>query len=134
VEHPQALVLIVDDEHAVRRLAGELLTRAGFTVVTANDGEEAVAMVRRGGLEFDAVLLDMTMPHMSGSEACREIKELRPELPVVLTSGCRQDDAVPLFEEGAAAGFLQKPFLPKSLVQTLWAAVGSSSTASVAAV
>lgn len=115
----QALVLIVDDENPARRLAGELLTRAGFTVVTANDGEEAVAMIRRGALEFDAVLLDMIMPYLSGAETCREIKALRPELPIVLTSGHRHQELSQLVDQGAAAAFVQKPFRPGLLVETL---------------
>ena len=115
----QALVLIVDDQNPARRLAGELLTRAGFTVVTANDGEEAVAMIRRGALEFDAVLLDMIMPYLSGAETCREIKALRPELPIVLTSGYLRQELSQLVDQGAAAAFVQKPFRPGLLVETL---------------
>jgi two-component system, cell cycle sensor histidine kinase and response regulator CckA len=125
----QALLLIVDDEHALRRLASEVLTRAGFTVVTANDGEEAVALVRRGGLQFDAVLLDMSMPNLSGADACRQIKELAPTLPVVLTSGYQEEDSALLAESGAAAAFVQKPFLPKLLVETMRSAVSGSASA-----
>jgi len=115
----QALVLIVDDENPMRRLAGDLLAHAGFTVVTAGDGEEAVAMIRRGALEFDAVLLDMIMPYLSGAETCREIKALRPKLPIVLTSGARQQEFSQLIDEGAAAAFVQKPFPPGRLVETV---------------
>lgn len=126
METPQPLVLVVDDENPVRRLAGEVLTRAGFTVVPACDGEEAVALIRRGSLEFDAVLLDMTMPNLSGAEACRLIKELRPDLPVVATSGYRHDELGDLMAEGAVAGFVPKPFLPKTLVETVRQAVAES--------
>ena len=123
MEEQQALVLIADDEQALRRLAGELLTRGGFTVVTASDGEEAVAIVRRGGLEFDAVVLDVMMPYMSGADACREIRGLRPRLPILLTSGFRDDDLSALLESGLATGFVPKPFLPKSLVDSVRHAV-----------
>ena len=81
-------------------------------------------MVRRGGLEFDAVLLDMSMPNLSGAEACCQLKALRPGLPIVLTSGYREEESATLAESGAAAGFVQKPFLPKLLVQTIRDAVG----------
>jgi CheY-like chemotaxis protein len=129
MEDQQALVLIADDEQALRRLAGELLTRGGFTVVTASDGEEAVAIVRRGGLEFDAVLLDMMMPHMSGAEACRLIRELRPHVPIVITSGVRDEDLVDLLESGVASGFVPKPFLPKALIETVRGVLRGASSA-----
>ena len=126
MDNQRTLVLIVDDESALRRLAGELLSRAGFSVVSTGDGEEAVALIRRGSLHFDAVLLDMSMPNLSGAETCRQIKELRPDLPVVLTSGYRHEELSELMQEGAVAGFVQKPFTPKALVETIRGAVARS--------
>ena len=129
MEDQHALVLIADDEHALRRAACELLTRGGFTVVPASDGEEAVAIVRRGGLEFDAVVLDQRMPYMSGAEACRLIRELRPNIPVVITSGFRDEVLTELLDSGLASGFVPKPFFPKSLVEAVRGAVRGASPA-----
>ena len=126
MENGQALVLVVDDESALRRLADQLLSRAGFTVVSAADGEEAIALIRGGSVGFDAVLLDMTMPNLSGAETCRQIKELRPELPIVLTSGYRHEELAELMDEGAVAAFVQKPFTPKSLIETIRRAIAGS--------
>jgi PAS domain S-box-containing protein len=116
-------VLIVDDEEGVRRIAGESLRRAGFEVVVAGDGVEAVALIRGGDVRFDAMLLDMTMPRMSGVETCAVIKGLLPDLPVIVTSGYSEQDAASRFEVGAIAGFIQKPFLPSALVRMMQDAV-----------
>ena len=69
----QARVLVVDDEPSVLAIARETLTRAGFTVVTASNGSQALDQVRAGDPPIDAVLLDMTMPGMSGVETLRGI-------------------------------------------------------------
>jgi PAS domain S-box-containing protein len=109
-----ARVLVVDDEPGVRTIARESLKRAGFEVVTANDGAEAVDLLA-ADRKFDAVLLDMTMPRMNGVEAFRRIKELQPALPVVLTSGYSAQDAAGQFGSDGIAGFIQKPFMPSAL-------------------
>ena len=113
-----ARVLVVDDEPGVRTIARESLKRAGFEVVTANDGAEGVDLLA-ADRTFDAVLLDMTMPRMNGVEAFRRIKELQPALPVVLTSGYSAQDAAGQFGSDGIAGFIQKPFMPSALVETM---------------
>jgi PAS domain S-box-containing protein len=113
-----ARVLVVDDEPGVRTIARESLKRAGFEVVTANDGAEAVDLLA-ADRKFDAVLLDMTMPRMNGVEAFRRIKELQPALPVVLTSGYSAQDAAGQFGSDGIAGFIQKPFMPSALVAAM---------------
>jgi CheY-like chemotaxis protein len=118
-----ARVLVVDDEAGVRTIARESLRRAGFEVTTASDGAEAIEMLA-GGASFDAVLLDMTMPRMGGVEAFRLIKARQPELPIVLTSGYSAQEAVGRFDKERIAGFIQKPFMPAALVQTMLDAVG----------
>ena len=116
-------VLVVDDEAGVRAIARESLKRAGFQVTTANDGVEALDVLREDP-SFDAVLLDMTMPHMSGVEALRLIKQRQPALPVVLTSGYSAQEAVGRVGSDGLAGFIQKPFMPMALVQTMLDAIG----------
>ena len=115
-------VLVVDDEAGVRTIALASLKRAGFQVVTANDGVDAVELLAtdRG---FHAVLLDMTMPRMDGVEAFRRIKELQPDLPVVLTSGYSAQETTGRFDGDGIAGFIQKPFMPSALVQVMIEAV-----------
>ena len=120
----QARVLIVDDEPAVRAIARERLTRAGFTVVVAADGQEALAHVRAEGAAIDAVLMDMTMPGLSGIDTLRAIHELR-FLPVVLTSGYTEQEAAGRYANEQLAGFIQKPFKPAALVEKLNAAIAS---------
>jgi CheY-like chemotaxis protein len=103
-------VLVVDDEPDVRDLARELLTRLGFEVVTAASGDEAVALFRARPAAFDAVLLDATMPGISGQQTTRELLRVRSDARIVLMSGYREEDARPSPGDPAIAGFLQKPF------------------------
>ena len=110
-------ILVVDDDDGVRTVATLSLERAGFRVVSARDGEECLALMRNSGAEVDGVLLDMTMPKMSGAQTCRLIAQMRPELPIVLTSGYTEPDADGRFDIRDVAGFLQKPFTPSNLVQ-----------------
>ena len=119
-----ATVLIVDDEASVRRVAAEVLSRAGFQVTVAAHGEEALEIVRGREAAFDAVLLDMTMPRLSGVETFRVLREVCPALRIVLTSGYSEEDAAARFGTDGLAGFVQKPFLPQTLVRAMIEAVG----------
>jgi CheY-like chemotaxis protein len=116
-------ILIVDDDDGVRTVSTLSLERAGFRVVTARDGEEGMALMAQRGGDFDAVLLDMTMPRLSGAETCHLIRQLRPELPIVLTSGYTEPDAEGRLDIRDVAGFLQKPFTPATLVRMIQDAV-----------
>ena len=125
-----ARVLVVDDEASVRMIARESLVRAGFEVMTANDGESAVELVRE--TPFDGVLLDLTMPGMTGVDVFGAMKRLRPDLPIVLTSGYSRQQTAARFHDANIDGFIQKPFLPSALVRALQAAVTSRTTGQVA--
>jgi PAS domain S-box-containing protein len=114
-----ARVLVVDDEAGVRTVARESLKRAGFEVVTANDGVEALEVLEQQEGRFDAVLLDLTMPRMSGVEAFSLIKGRHPQLHVVLTSGYSAHDVSARCGSDDIAGFVQKPFMPAVLVRTM---------------
>ncbi len=103
-------VLVVDDEQTVRVLAKIILGDGGYTVVCAEDGRQALEIVRERGDEIDAILLDLTMPHMDGVEAFQEIRKIRQDVPVVLSSGYNEQDATVRFAGRGLSGFLKKPY------------------------
>jgi len=101
-------VLLVEDEDTVRAVAERALTRAGFEVATARDGEEGLELVKLGR-RYDLVVSDVVMPVMDGPAMARAIRQLRPELPVLFMSGyaeeqLRRDIDIPNMH------FLPKPF------------------------
>jgi len=116
-------ILVVDDTDDITEMTATVLRLSGCNVVTARDGEEGMALMERRGGDFDAVLLDMTMPRLSGADTCHLIRQLRPELPIVLTSGYTEPDAEARLNIGGVAGFLQKPFTPATLVKVIQDAV-----------
>jgi PAS domain S-box-containing protein len=106
-------VLVVDDEQTLRTLVQSMLLHMGFKVRLAADGREAVRLFREiesEGEPIACVLLDMTMPHMDGEETFREIRQLRPDVKVLLASGYNEHEAAQRFAEMGAAAFMQKPY------------------------
>jgi PAS domain S-box-containing protein len=114
-----AMILVVDDEQIIRDLVGSALERFGFRVLTAADGCEAVEVFAAHAAEIDAVLLDMTMPRMGGEETFRELRRIRPDVRVVLSSGYGEQEAAERFAGAGLGAFIQKPYQPQSLVETL---------------
>jgi len=112
-------IMVVDDDDAIRDLCREMLEQAGFHVVTAADGVVAVELLRQSPSTVDAVLLDMTMPRLSGVETFRALVEIRPDLPVIVASGYSEQDAGATFQGSGPSGYLQKPYRLKELVSAL---------------
>lgn len=112
-------LLVADDNDAVRQVARRALNRAGYDVVTAADGLEALKLFQTHSGEVDAVLLDMTMPNMNGEETCRQLRQLDPTIPIVMMSGYNEQEVIRKLSGRGLAGFLQKPFMPASLVQKI---------------
>ena len=105
----------MDDEALVRTTAKVALSRAGYSVVTANDGQQAVDTFGAQRDAIDLVLLDMTMPVMGGEEAMKHLIELRPDVKILASSGYDEREAQERF--GARiAGFLQKPYTSSQLL------------------
>lgn len=88
-------------------------------MLTASNGREAVEVFRAHADAITAVLLDRTMPAMDGEEAFDEIRRIRPDAPVVLSSGYSEKEASERFAGRGLAGFLQKPYRARSLVEKL---------------
>jgi PAS domain S-box-containing protein len=110
-------VLVVDDEQIVRRSAKAMLERYGYSVVVAENGKEAVDLFRVLADKIDLVLLDMTMPLMGGEETFRQMKTIRGDVRVILSSGYNEVEAVRRFTGKGLAGFLQKPYSAVTLAE-----------------
>jgi CheY-like chemotaxis protein len=112
-------VLVVDDEEDVRRVVKMMLEDAGFAVLAAADGQEALSTFQERGDEIDVVILDMTMPQLSGEEVFREMRQIQPDVRVILTTGYSAQDATHRFGGQEPAAFLQKPYRVGALVAKL---------------
>ncbi len=107
-------ILVVDDHEAHRELMRSALADAGFSVATAACGAEALEWVRSGAVTL--VLTDQQMPRMSGLELLRALRELRPQLPVVMVTGYGTVESAVDAMRAGAADFIQKPFSPEELL------------------
>jgi DNA-binding NtrC family response regulator len=112
-------VLVVDDEPDVLEVASMSLDQLGFRVLTAPDGRAAMDVFRAHAREIDAVLLDLTMPHVSGEEVFEEMRRVRPDVPVVIASGYSEQDVADRLAGNTYAGFIQKPYLVGALATKL---------------
>ncbi len=102
------VVLVVDDEPTVRTVTVRALQAFGFETLEAEDGQAGLDVYRENQDRVVAVLLDMTMPRMNGEQAFRALRDLNPDVRVVLMSGFTEQDAAGSFE--GRAGFIQKPY------------------------
>ena len=103
-------VLLVDDEETVRAVTGKLLKRLGLDVLTASDGLEGVTLYRDCKSDIAVVLLDLTMPHMNGEEAFRQMRQINPDVRVILASGYSENDISTRFAGKGLVGCMQKPY------------------------
>ena len=102
-------VLLVDDERQVLEICRAMLESLGFTVITAGSGADALRTQReRGGI--DLVILDLTMPRMSGEETFHELRRIDPQLTVIISSGYNEQDVAQRFAGTGVAGVLHKPY------------------------
>ena len=116
-------ILIVEDERVVRELVQEVLQAHGYTVLTAADGREAIAICTARSDKIDLLLTDVMMPQMTGPELARQLKPQRPEMRIIFMSGYTDQVRV-LFDSSAA--FIQKPFRTKELVEKIRETLDSS--------
>jgi|GEM_PF-2008001 Response regulator containing CheY-like receiver, AAA-type ATPase, and DNA-binding domains len=118
-------VLIVDDDESVRALARWVVEREGFPTVAARDGDEALEKFRADPGAFGLVLLDLTMPRVSGAEVLTGLRAVRPSIPVVVVTGY---DATAMrdIDRAGINGFLQKPFSPDALRAILHRCAGTT--------
>ena len=113
-----ARVLVVDDDASVLELGREFLERAGFQVVTAGGGREALETLHRDE-NVDVVVLDLVMPDLDGDSTYRALREAHSDLRVVRMSGYHADQSSVDSQHGERDAFLRKPFEPEELVATI---------------
>ena len=102
-------ILIVDDQETIWDFLIEALQKLGYSVLLAEDGEDAVEIYRNNPGEIDLVLLDMVMPRLDGPEAFRRIREIDPKARILLSSGFVSEEDVHELLQAGACGFLPKP-------------------------
>ncbi len=116
---PRGTILVVDDEPMTRELTARVLDGAGFAVREAANGFECLDLLVQQPGQYDAVLLDLTMPFLDGEETFDRIRTLAPALPVILTTGFIDEIRLQgMFARGLSA-FLRKPLPPDELVSQL---------------
>ena len=119
VSSPSGIILIADDEEAMRDLCSDMVARMGYQTLTAADGEEAVAVFRDHGADIVCVILDLTMPKMDGYVTFQSLKQLHPDVKVILSSGYNEQAITQRFTGLGLAGFIQKPYRRQQLQDEL---------------
>jgi PAS domain S-box-containing protein len=112
IQHGDGTVLLVEDEPLVRSLAVRVLKRAGYDVITAEDGQEACETFAKDPDVIDIVVMDMIMPRMGGREAYHRINVIKPGVPVLFCSGYSHDGKGGTFDLPPGTSLLAKPYLP----------------------
>jgi len=115
-------ILVVDDEETVRSVARRMLERSGYRVITAADGDDGLRKFAEQEAEIIAIILDVTMPRMSGMEVLAELRRQGRRVPVVLASGYTSESLETLAGDGPPV-FVQKPFATSTLLAGIDAAL-----------
>lgn len=119
IEKGNEVVLLVDDEEMIIEVGQEILEEMGYQVFLARNGKEAVNVYQENKDKIDMVILDMIMPDMGGGEAYDRIKEIEPEVKVLLSSGYSIEGQASEIMARGCNGFIQKPFSVKQLSHTI---------------
>jgi len=104
-------VLLVDDEESILAIGKRMLEKIGFEVLTAPDGKRALEVFGECADDIELVILDLTMPHLDGEEAFRELRRIRSDVRVLMSSGYNEQEIAQRFAGKPLAGFLQKPYV-----------------------
>ena len=114
------LMLVIDDEAAIRDISKATLEKYGYRVITANDGAEGVAFYVQNKAEIKAVIVDMTMPIMDGNATIKALRKINPSLKIVAVSGLKMDEENVQAARVNANAFLSKPYTAETLLKTLY--------------
>jgi two-component system, cell cycle sensor histidine kinase and response regulator CckA len=119
-------LLLIEDEELVRESLADALRLAGVDVVAADSGVSGIAVLREGPGEIDVVLLDLSMPDLPGEEVFARLVAMRPDLPVILSTGHEREAALGRFAGPAPAGFLRKPYRTPQMLAEIRRCLGAA--------
>jgi two-component system, cell cycle sensor histidine kinase and response regulator CckA len=117
------LILVIDDENAIREVAKETLSAFGYRAIIAGDGAEAMAVFAARKDEVKVVITDMMMPYMDGPATIRALRRLDPKVKIVATSGLKAEDKIADAAQLGVKTFLPKPYTAEKLLKTVAAAL-----------
>jgi signal transduction histidine kinase/ActR/RegA family two-component response regulator len=112
-------ILVIDDEEDVRLAAQLILEEIGFTVLCAKDGRKGLEVFQEHHPHIRGVLLDLTMPHMSGEHVYSAMRNISPNIPIILSSGYSEEEALKRFSKTGIQAFIQKPYPVESLTKKI---------------
>ena len=112
-------ILLVDDEGLIRELGERILSGAGYTILKASDGEEALEIYRSRQTEISLVLLDLIMPNMGGKECLEGLLKINPHVKVLIASGFSENGRTRVEGDAGAKGYVNKPFNINDLLRTV---------------
>ena len=112
-------ILLADDEDMILELGPAILEKYGYTVLTALDGEKALSVFAEERKQIDLIILDLSMPRFSGREALERIRQLDPDVKVLVSSGYSEKSETDQLEELGATGYVPKPYTPSNLARAV---------------
>ena len=119
----ETVILVAEDDAVVRNLVRLMLSKEGYAVLTAKDGQEALELCEKFADPIHLLLTDVVMPRMTGLELAERIREQRPETKIMVMSG---QTATTILEKNTPDAFLRKPFIPPALLQCVQRVLTSS--------
>ena len=122
-------ILIADDEERIRKLVGDFLKRAGYSVMEAEDGDSAFRIFENNKKILDLIIIDIMMPGLNGWELCRKIRETSNVPVIILSARSEEFDELTGYESGAD-DYVTKPFSPIILVKRVEALLRRASSSS----
>jgi two-component system, cell cycle sensor histidine kinase and response regulator CckA len=112
-------IFILDDEEMIRDLGTRILTEAGYSVITASNGQEALELYKGKSDEISLVILDIIMPEMGGKHCLEELLKIDPKAKVIVACGFSEGGSMKDVRDGGAKGFVSKPFDKSRILQVL---------------
>jgi CheY-like chemotaxis protein len=112
-------ILLVDDEAELTEAAKKILEKLGYLVVGKSSSKAALSLFRKAPFQFDIIISDLTMPHMTGIQLAREIKRIRTDIPIILLSGYNLDMTVEQINAFGVSDFISKPIAGNKLARAV---------------
>jgi len=119
-------ILLVDDESIIRELGRDALEQLGYNVFVAEDGLAALDLYEKHRDKIDLVILDLIMPNLSGKEAFERLRQINPDIKVVISTGYAKDGVLEPLLDNKANGFIKKPYKIQNMARVVRSAIGST--------